>query len=108
MYGLITLGGQRRGSTRKWRINRACEKLVLNVQEQNAIQVKYTASISDRVNGVKCDISVFFTAAFCSVVEFDRSGIEIDQPLEELTTRHHRPNVKRYFDPCWVDKLISK
>ena len=54
-----------------------------------AIQVKYTASTSDRVNGTKCDISVFFTAVLCSVVEFDRSGIEFDQSLEELIT--HQP-----------------
>ena len=48
------------------------------------IQVKYTASNSNKVNGVECDISVFFAVAYCSVVEFERSGIVFYQSLEEL------------------------
>ena len=40
-----------------------------------AIQVKYTACISSRVNAVKCEMSAFLiTVAFCSVVEFDQLG----------------------------------
>ena len=80
-------------------VNQTCKKLITpHLYNMNkilicVIQVKYTASISNRVNGVECDISVFFAVAYCSVVEFERSGIVFYQSLEELS-------VERYFDPC--------
>ena len=83
------MGSRRRGSTRKWRINQTCKKLItLHLYNMNkilvcVIQVKYTASISNKVNGIECDISVFFAIAYCSVVEFERSGIVFYQSLEE-------------------------
>ena len=52
-----------------------------------------SACTSKRVNDVECDRSVFFTVELCSVVEFDRSGIEFDWSLEELTGQHNHPNV---------------
>ena len=37
---------------------------------------------------------------FCSVVEFDRSGIVFEQLLEEMIGHKDRPNVNRYLEPC--------
>ena len=57
------------------------------------IQIKYTACMSKRVNDLEYDISVFFTVEFCSVEEFDRSGIVFDWSLEEMTSHHNHPNM---------------
>ena len=71
--------GSRRGINRKRRINQGVKPTIIH--EQNlitvcVIQVKHVACISNSVNVVKREIKVFFTVTFCSVVEFNRSGID--------------------------------
>ena len=58
----------------------------MNKIQSCLIQVERTACISDRVNGVECDASVFFTVVlFCSLMEFDPSRTVFDRSLKELT-----------------------
>ena len=47
--------------------------------------MKYAVCISNRDNGVKFDVSVFFTVAFCLGVEFKQSGIAFEVMMTDLT-----------------------
>ena len=38
--------------------------------------MKHVACISNSVNAVECEMKVFFTVSFYSVVEFNRSGLD--------------------------------
>ena len=68
------------------------------IQSCVVVQMKCAACESNRFNGVECDISVFFTVAFCSVVEFNRS-------LKEL--KHcFKPVCGKFGVPVRVKKRI--
>ena len=48
------------------------------------IQVKYSACSSNRVTGVKCDISIFLEV-FCSVVKFVQPGVWLVTDANDIT-----------------------
>ena len=71
---------------------------------QSTLVFLYTC-IHDQ-NPKKCDINVFFTIEFCSVIDFVRLGVACQRSLQKLTSHHDRRNVERYFEPDFCLPLL--
>ena len=59
--------------------------------------MKYTACISDKVNGAEGNVNLFCTVTLCSDLESNRSGIAFDRSVKEA-----RPISRRFYN-CTLD-----